>query len=359
MGQYLGPGLLGLGVTAMIAGFMSGMAGNVSAFATVWTYDVYRPLFEPQRQRPPLPDHGPLVLDPGRADLHRHGLRALLLLQHPRIPPGAGLLLHRAAVRRGDPGHALEAGHARPAGSGASWPPSSSRWACGSSSTRSPTATARSPRSCSDDGAVVQRGTKKTDGGREKITRVIVESGTVKTTNVPVPEAGQLRSEPTDQTRSARDRAARHGRRRRGKRNPVRLLAPEVVPADTQRDGQVRRRGRAGRARPGVKVEADERRPVLQPGRVQPRPHQVHRPLREGQAHGGQHVQRLLDADGVPGGDRRREPVHEAQARRGTEGPGDGPDAAARRRPLPLVSAPMLWAAVVAAVLVAVNIIFW
>ena len=28
----------------MIAGFMSGMAGNVSAFATVWTYDVYKPL---------------------------------------------------------------------------------------------------------------------------------------------------------------------------------------------------------------------------------------------------------------------------------------------------------------------------
>jgi solute:Na+ symporter, SSS family len=44
MGQYLGPGLLGLGATAMIAGFMSGMAGNVSAFATVWTYDVYRPV---------------------------------------------------------------------------------------------------------------------------------------------------------------------------------------------------------------------------------------------------------------------------------------------------------------------------
>lgn len=45
MGKYLGPGLLGLGVTAIIAGFMSGMAGNVSAFATVWTYDVYKPLF--------------------------------------------------------------------------------------------------------------------------------------------------------------------------------------------------------------------------------------------------------------------------------------------------------------------------
>jgi len=44
MSKYLGPGLLGLGVTAMIVGFMSGMAGNVSAFATVWTYDVYKPL---------------------------------------------------------------------------------------------------------------------------------------------------------------------------------------------------------------------------------------------------------------------------------------------------------------------------
>jgi SSS family solute:Na+ symporter len=39
--RYLGPGLLGLGVTALIAGFMSGMAGNVSAFSTVWTYDLY------------------------------------------------------------------------------------------------------------------------------------------------------------------------------------------------------------------------------------------------------------------------------------------------------------------------------
>ena len=45
LARYCGPGLLGLGVTALIAGFMSGMAGNVSAFTTVWTYDIYRPLF--------------------------------------------------------------------------------------------------------------------------------------------------------------------------------------------------------------------------------------------------------------------------------------------------------------------------
>ena len=42
--RYCGPGLLGLGITALIAGFMSGMAGNVSAFSTVWTYDLYKPL---------------------------------------------------------------------------------------------------------------------------------------------------------------------------------------------------------------------------------------------------------------------------------------------------------------------------
>src|SRR5437764_4877636 len=45
LARYCGPGLLGLGITALIAGFMSGMAGNVSAFSTVWTYDLYRAFF--------------------------------------------------------------------------------------------------------------------------------------------------------------------------------------------------------------------------------------------------------------------------------------------------------------------------
>jgi solute:Na+ symporter, SSS family len=48
LARYCGPGLLGLGVTALIAGFMSGMAGNISAFATVWTYDLYRPFIKKQ-----------------------------------------------------------------------------------------------------------------------------------------------------------------------------------------------------------------------------------------------------------------------------------------------------------------------
>ncbi len=40
--RYCGPGLLGLGITALVAGFMSGMDGNISAFSTVWTYDIYK-----------------------------------------------------------------------------------------------------------------------------------------------------------------------------------------------------------------------------------------------------------------------------------------------------------------------------
>lgn len=35
-------GMLGVGLTAMLASFMSGMAGNVTAFNTVWTYDLYQ-----------------------------------------------------------------------------------------------------------------------------------------------------------------------------------------------------------------------------------------------------------------------------------------------------------------------------
>ena len=44
---YLPTGVLGLGITALLASFMSGMAGNVSAFNTVWTYDIYQSYIRP------------------------------------------------------------------------------------------------------------------------------------------------------------------------------------------------------------------------------------------------------------------------------------------------------------------------
>jgi SSS family solute:Na+ symporter len=44
--RYFPAGLVGLGITALLAGFMAGQAGNVSAFNTVFTYDIYRALFK-------------------------------------------------------------------------------------------------------------------------------------------------------------------------------------------------------------------------------------------------------------------------------------------------------------------------
>jgi SSS family solute:Na+ symporter len=46
--RYYPAGLMGLGVTALLAAFMAGQAGNVSAFNTVWTYDIYRALINPK-----------------------------------------------------------------------------------------------------------------------------------------------------------------------------------------------------------------------------------------------------------------------------------------------------------------------
>src|SRR5215510_855135 len=42
LGHYFPSGMLGVGLTALMASFMSGMAGNVTAFNTVWTYDIYQ-----------------------------------------------------------------------------------------------------------------------------------------------------------------------------------------------------------------------------------------------------------------------------------------------------------------------------
>ena len=84
---------------------------------------------------------------------------------------------------------------------------------------------------------------------------------------------------------------------------------------------------------PGVKVEAADVHADTSTRPSSTRPHQVHRPLREGQADGGQHVQRLLDAHGLRVGADRRESVHRAQAGDGVQNlvmgltplPDDGP----------------------------------
>ncbi len=46
--RYFPPGLIGLGLTALLAGFMSGMSGNITAFSTVWTDDLYKAYINPK-----------------------------------------------------------------------------------------------------------------------------------------------------------------------------------------------------------------------------------------------------------------------------------------------------------------------
>jgi len=46
LSKYFPHGMLGIGLTALMASFMSGMAGNVTAFNTVWTYDLYQRWFK-------------------------------------------------------------------------------------------------------------------------------------------------------------------------------------------------------------------------------------------------------------------------------------------------------------------------
>ncbi|GAC1664279.1 MAG: sodium:solute symporter family protein [Candidatus Acidiferrum sp.] len=50
--RYFPTGLLGLGLTALLASFMSGMAGNVTAFNAVWTHDIYEPYIRPNAGDP-------------------------------------------------------------------------------------------------------------------------------------------------------------------------------------------------------------------------------------------------------------------------------------------------------------------
>lgn len=57
MAQFYPSGMLGVGITALMASFMSGMAGNVTAFNTVFTYDIYQ-----SHIRPNAPDRHYLMV---------------------------------------------------------------------------------------------------------------------------------------------------------------------------------------------------------------------------------------------------------------------------------------------------------
>ena len=70
--------MLGLGLTALLASFMSGMAGNVTAFNTVWTYDIYKAL-----------------IAPGRSDAHYVGMGRITTVAGTILSVGTSYLVMR------------------------------------------------------------------------------------------------------------------------------------------------------------------------------------------------------------------------------------------------------------------------
>ena len=80
--HYFPTGILGLGLTALLASFMSGMAGNVTAFNTVFTYDLYQSYIHKGASRSTLSRGGPMGHGRRHPVLHRHRLRGHQLQQH-------------------------------------------------------------------------------------------------------------------------------------------------------------------------------------------------------------------------------------------------------------------------------------
>jgi SSS family solute:Na+ symporter len=109
--RYCGPGLIGLGVTALIAGFMSGMAGNVSAFSTVWTYDIYGAFLNKKASDRHYVAMGRWCALIGRARLGGHGVPGAALCQHHGLCLAALQLLRGAAFWNCHFGNAVEASY--------------------------------------------------------------------------------------------------------------------------------------------------------------------------------------------------------------------------------------------------------
>ena len=112
MAQFYPAGMLGVGLTALMASFMSGMAGNVTAFNTVFTYDIYQSYIRKRRAGQPLSVGGPR--HDGR---RRRCSRSAPRIWRQRFNNIMDLLqlvfalCERAAVCDVSAGHVLEAHH--------------------------------------------------------------------------------------------------------------------------------------------------------------------------------------------------------------------------------------------------------
>ena len=123
-------GMLGVAIAGLLASFMAGMAANISAFNTVFSYDLWQTYVKKDRPDGYYLTVGRLATVGGDPDRDRHGDLRGVVLQHHELPADAVRVLQRAAVRDLHPRHVLEADDARrpagPAWSAAPWRRSSS-----------------------------------------------------------------------------------------------------------------------------------------------------------------------------------------------------------------------------------------
>lgn len=254
MGQYLGPGLLGLGVTAMIAGFMSGMAGNVSAFATVWTYDVYRPLLNRRASDQHYLRMGRwssligVLLSIGTAYAlfyFSNILEFLQVLIFFFIVPLFGVVILGMLWKRATPTGGF-------VGFLVAMLVSIAMWVYVHSF---PEGFRPAPKAVLNAGAVVR--VERATGEESKITRVTVESGTIRTTNVPLSGPGPGGQQVTAGSRVIAGAAEElPAELAEGDKAAVRLLAPDVTLADTKQPDKFGVEGVPVVLEPGVRLES-------------------------------------------------------------------------------------------------------
>ncbi len=253
MGQYLGPGLLGLGVTAMIAGFMSGMAGNVSAFATVWTYDVYRPLINKNASDKHYLTMGRwcsilgVLISIGTAYalfLFSNILEFLQVLVFFFIVPLFGTVILGMLWKRATPAGGFW-------GFLAAIVFSMSMWVFVHTF---PEGSQPQPTAVLSNGAVVSV-VKEGD----KITQVTVESGEVKTTNVDFPlETGKTRTVAGRNLVPPAGLWLIHMQNAGAGAWPMRVLVPDAIYADTKEHAKFGVEGVPVLLKPGVAIQASQ-----------------------------------------------------------------------------------------------------
>ncbi|WP_206107615.1 sodium:solute symporter family transporter [Paludisphaera rhizosphaerae] len=356
MGRYLGPGLLGLGVTAMIAGFMSGMAGNASAFATVWTYDVYRTLIRKNASDAHYLAMGRwcsllgIMMSVGTAYslfYFSNILEFLQVLIFFFIVPLFGVVILGMLWKKATPTGAFVGFLTAILASMAMW----------AFVHTFPDGHRPSPTAFLDPGAVV-RVEKTGEGDAAVIHRVIVEKGTVRTTNVPIEAPGETPWAAGDKTLE-KEAAAPSKVTEKDKTVPVRLIAPGVTLADSNAADKFGAEGADVVLKPGVRVVASDVTQTFNPAEFNPA-HAKYIARSEKAKPMAVNVYSsmwtlLICMSVLIVVSLFTTPKPESELHNLVMGltplPDDGP--------APWYRSPKLWASVVAIVLVALNIIFW